>query len=207
MEQLQSTNILQREILEDARKKAQRILKTASAQAAQADKDWEKRTEDALLEIRKRQDKKLENARKEIMARLPLDKRRARLKTIDGLLRSAARAYLEGLSREKLLSLLRAEFSLRAAELEPPTFDTADLRVLYRGLSPEELEAVLKNTLPEGRINYSSAESAAGNFPAFSVDSGAVRVSVSAEGALEALLEEKRGELAAALLGGEVLDA
>ena len=51
MEELRSTEVLDREILEDARKKAQKILKTAEdAHAAQA-QDWDKKINGAVESI------------------------------------------------------------------------------------------------------------------------------------------------------------
>ncbi|MDR3337641.1 MAG: ATPase, partial [Treponema sp.] len=90
MEELQSTEVLDREILEDARRKAQRILKTADEEAAASGKVWEKKTEKALAELKRRHEERLELGRVEIMARLPLDKRRLRLCRIDSLLHEAA---------------------------------------------------------------------------------------------------------------------
>jgi vacuolar-type H+-ATPase subunit E/Vma4 len=205
MEELQSTEVLDREILEDARKKAQRMLKSADEQVVSAGKDGEKRIEKAIEGLNRRHAGRLLDGRKEIMARLPLDRRRARLKTIDGFLRDAGRSYLQGLERGKILTLLEAELAGRVGELTPvgvTPVDGAVLKVVYRFMTREELETIMQKTVPRGSwtLEEESANTRTGSFPAFSIDDGAVRVLVSAEGALEALLEEKRGELAAVLL-------
>ena len=54
MEELQSTEILEREILEDARKKAMRILKTADDTIRAKTAEWEKKTADAVAELEKK---------------------------------------------------------------------------------------------------------------------------------------------------------
>jgi vacuolar-type H+-ATPase subunit E/Vma4 len=215
MEELQSTEVLDREILEDARRKAQRILKTADDDAAASDKSWEKKTQKALAELNRRFEERLETGRAEIMAHLPLDRRRLALERIDRLLHEAAASYLKGLDREKLLGILERELRERSAELEDgKAGDSArggpELKVIYRFLSREEAEDLLKGAFPESSFRAEEGDAAylrAGSFPGIVADSGAVRVSVSADAAVETLLSEKRGELAAALLGEEALDA
>ncbi|MDR1909347.1 MAG: ATPase [Spirochaetaceae bacterium] len=213
MEELQSTEVLDREILEDARRKAQRILKAAGDEAAQADQAWEQRGNEALEELRQRHAARLEKARQEILARLPLDKRRARLERIDGLLREAGRRYLEGLDRARALGLLERELRLRAGALLPEEGETGDgpLRVrCRRSMTEEEVRGIVEPLLPGRRLileEEASGPDQTGGFPALSIDSGAVRVSVSAEATVEALLETRRGELASALLGGGSPDA
>ena len=52
MEELQSTEALDREILEDARKKAFKILKSADESAASAKAAWDRKLERTLKEVR-----------------------------------------------------------------------------------------------------------------------------------------------------------
>jgi vacuolar-type H+-ATPase subunit E/Vma4 len=215
MEELQSTEILDREILEDARRKAQRILKTADEEAAVSSAAWEKKTEKALAELNRRFEERLELGRAEIMAHLPLDSRRLALERIDRLLHRAANAYLESLDREKLLGILARELCERAAEIDDGEGEDSGrfkpaLKVSYCFLSREEVEGLLGKAFPgcvfaleEGNAAYLNT----GAFPGIVADSGAVRISVSAGAVVETLLSEKRGELAAALLGEEALDA
>jgi vacuolar-type H+-ATPase subunit E/Vma4 len=214
MEELQSTEVLDREILEDARRKAQRILKTADEEAAASGKVWDDKTEKALLDLKTRYEERRELGRVEIMARLPLDKRRLRLERIDGLLHEAAAAYLTGLDRETLLGILAGDLAGAAGELSGGD-NTVNgggiaLKVIYRYLSAPEVEGLLKRCLPQHTWTVQEGDAAylhAGSFPGIVADSGAVRVSVSADAVMETLLAEKRAELAAALLGEGALDA
>jgi vacuolar-type H+-ATPase subunit E/Vma4 len=215
MEELQSTEVLDREILEDARRKAQRILKTADEEAAASDKSWEAKTQKALVELNRRFGERLETGRAEIMAHLPLDRRRLSLERIDRLLHEAAASYLRGLDREKLLAILERELRERSAELEDEKgedsrHDKDSFKVIYRFLSREEADGLLKKAFSNSGFSVEEGDAAylrAGSFPGIVADSGAVRISVSADAAVETLLSEKRGELAAALLGEEALDA
>ena len=215
MEELQSTEVLDREILEDARRKAQRILKAADEEATVSDKRWEKKTQKALAELNRRFEERLEMGRVEIMAHMPLDRRRLALERIDRLLHEAANSYLEGLDREKLLGILARELCERSAEIgegegENSVCGKPELKVIYRFLSPEEAEGLLRKAFPDGSFSLGEGSAAyihAGSFPGIVADSGTVRISVSADAAVETLLSEKREELAAALLGEEALDA
>jgi vacuolar-type H+-ATPase subunit E/Vma4 len=214
MEELQSTEVLDREILEDARRKAQRLLKTADETAASATASWAKKTERALVKLRKNYERRLEQSREEIMARLPLDKRRSRLEKIESLLQNAAGTYLGALPREKILSLLKTELAKRIAEIscgEVPdaALSAGPLTVSSRGLEPEELKALLDVVLP-GAAWVSASEGAnlpdvPGGFPAIRIDGPAWRATVSVESEVKALLLDKRAELAEALIGAEVL--
>jgi vacuolar-type H+-ATPase subunit E/Vma4 len=203
MEELQSTEVLDREILEDARRKARRILKTADEEAAASEKVWEKKTQKARTGLTRRFEERLEAGRVEIMARLPLDKRRLALERIDRLLNEAAASFLENAGREKLLGILERELCERSAEIAGHDKDT--FKVVYCSLSRDEAEGLVKRAFPNSALNLE--EGRAGRFPGIMADSGAVRVSVSVDAAVKTLLSEKRGELAAALLGKEALGA
>jgi hypothetical protein len=217
MEELQSSEVLDREILEDARRKAQRILRTAEETAAAGTKSWEKKAQDAIGGIKRRYAERIDRDRSEIMARLPLDKRRSRLEKIDTLLHSAASAYLESLAQEKMAALLAAELEKRAGELGTTAArpggqasgEILEFRVSFRGLSKGELEAMLGRIFTGARwtVGENSPYMLPGSFPALILDAPAVRISVSADGVVEDLLKDKRAELTAALLGEEALDA
>ena len=58
MEELQSTEVLDREILEDARRKAFRILKTADDTVKSNTAGWEKKTAAALKDLNTRHEER-----------------------------------------------------------------------------------------------------------------------------------------------------
>jgi vacuolar-type H+-ATPase subunit E/Vma4 len=219
MEELQSTEVLDREILEDARRKAQRTLRTADETVASKTKTWERKTERALTGIRARYAQRLEVSRGEIMARLPLDKRRSRLEKIESLLRGASISYLTELPRRKLLGILETELKQRAGELQigeanllnsPGSAEgTGVPAIAARGLSGEELQGLLKNAFPRDAwtIREDALHAVPGSFPAIMVETRRARITVSADAVVGTLLQDKRAELAAALLGEGALDA
>jgi hypothetical protein len=109
------------------------------------------------------------------------------------------------MGNEKVLSLLEREFARRAGELGDG--GGSSLHVQFHDIDKARLQGILEKYAPSWRPSLEEESRGSGGFPAFSADTGAVRAGVSLEAALENLLDECRGELAAALLGEEVLDA
>jgi hypothetical protein len=219
MEELRSTEVLEKEILEDARRKAQRILKTANDTASSSTDAWEKRTQRVIAKAKTRYAERLEQNRREIMARLPLDKKRSRLEQIEKFLRQAAEECIAGLSRDTVTALLERELSKRVALC--PEIRGTPFEVYFRGLSDGELEGLLGKLFPpDPKASGGSPPSAGwtvkedlppftapGSFPALILNSRELRITVSVDGAADTLLRDKRFELASALLGPAALAA
>lgn len=200
MEELQSTEILDREILEDARKKAYRILKTADETVKANASAWERKTRDSLDELHRKYAGLRKLAAGEIMARLPLDKRRSRAEKIESLLHGAVETWYAGLDRERVLSTLAAELAARLAECDDFAAGDAEPRVLIHKLDEAEAEGILNATLP-GRTWRIERASFADSYPGIVLENSAVRITASLTQTVDFLLHEKRAELAASLLG------
>jgi integrase len=211
MEELQSTEVLDREILEDARKKAYRILKTADETVKANAAAWEKKTRDAVDELKMKYAERRKLAATEIMARLPLDKRRARSERIERLLGEAEENWYKSLSRGKVLDILKGELVRRlreCPEFAGPADSGEKPRAFIRYLDRTEAEALLEELLPG--CAFGIEETAAGPgapMPKIVLENGSVRLTASIGMALDDLLHEKRAELAAALLGQDALEA
>jgi hypothetical protein len=206
MEELQSTDVLDREILEDARKKARRVLASAEEAIAAGAKSWEKRADRDIGELKKSFAARVEKARDELMARLPLDKRRAHSEKVEALLVSAMQEYLGSLSGEKILTLLERELRRCAAGLSES--DPGPLEAGCRSLSPEELARLLDAAFPGKEWTFQKTmelHRIPGSLPALIVDSPAARITASVDVLASALVEDSRAELVSALLGPEVL--
>lgn len=203
MEKLRSTEALDREILEDARKKADRALKNADQAAKAVEIEWEQKWEADAASFQLKHERRVAAKREEINARLPLDKRRIRAERAERLLRSAMDKTLRSLPRDRVLALLERDFSKRAAEL-----GSAALTVHARGLSDAELSALLSHALPGSAWTLSdrSAIPMEGSLPAVVAEGGGTTVRVGLAEAGEEFLREKRAEAAAALLGSEAFD-
>jgi hypothetical protein len=210
MEELQSTEALDREILEDARKKAFKILKSADDSAAASKARWEGKLRKALEQAREAYAKKAEQSRREIMVRLPLDKRRIRSEKIESLLNEAMRDFLASLDRPTLISVPGTGLCERAAEaaLDDGGETSGAGQLRYRGFSAGELSALIARALPGASLTTveDPLYTVGGAFPAVIVDFPHLRITASADNAARDLLQNKRAELAAALLGEEAHD-
>jgi hypothetical protein len=222
MEELRSTEVLEREILEDARKKAAKVLKTADDAIAQQRRDWEKKLGDDLESIRKSYMTRMKKTVEDIFARQPLDKRRLRLKTHEGFLSGAIDSFLSGLDRTRLISVLERELLERlqavsddsGAKSGVANNASKDAVVRYSGLSLDETRSILKKSQAafdwqfqeDISSNDLSLDGSSARFPRIVIDTGAFRITASIESAAAALLKDNREELAAALLGREVIN-
>jgi hypothetical protein len=217
MEELRSTEALDREILEDARKKAYKILKTADDTVQSKGRSWERKTQRAVDGIRKTYAARTEKVREETLARLPLDKRRLRSETAEASLKEAMEAFLAGLKRTALLSLLEREFSRRlGAAFDADLNSAGDSVLFYSALSGPEAEGIFKTALSRqdakkaagfGKAALKQDESpVASRFPALVLNIPAARIRASVEAAAAELLEAGRAELVSALLGEGALN-
>jgi hypothetical protein len=202
MEELQSTEILDREILEDARKKAYRILKAADETVKANAEAWELKTRETLDALNGKYAGQRKLAAAEIMARLPLDKRRAQTEKIESLLRSAVETWYAGLGREQALSLLKNELVKLLAECDEFAASGEEPRALIRGIERAEAEALLRAALPGRSCRVEEAPAAAGVYPEIMLENSAARITASIAKTVDFLLHEKRVELASSLLGG-----
>jgi vacuolar-type H+-ATPase subunit E/Vma4 len=211
MEELQSTEVLDREILEDARKKVYRILKAAEESMKTGVATWEKKGDADIAEVRQRYAERILEMRKEIIARHVLDKRRVRSERIEALLKSAMEAYLLGLKRETLLSILERTLQKQLGALRETGEEElvgSEVRVHCHKVEEAELEAMLNRNLPRGSWTISSGNTGFMHeepFPSIILDAPELRIVASINRVAETLLEDKRVELIQALLGEDAL--
>lgn len=210
MEELRTTEVLEREILEDARKKAYKILKTADDTLTAQTLDWEKKISEAIASARKTYETRQKKGNEEIFARFPLDKRRQRSETFEGFLVRAMDDFLRSLKREDVLLLLKLILLERLEAGETGRCHKAEVQ--YSGISLSEAKQVLGNALPPD-VSFTELKDitrihdpAFSGFPFIEVNAGAVRVTASVKAAADELLKERRAELSSALLGEGVLN-
>ena len=199
MEELQSTEILDREILEDARKKAWKILKTADDTVLAKTAEWEKKTTADLDELGSNYARQSETAAGEIMTRLPVDKRRAKAEKIENMLRSAVKDWYDGMKRERILDLLKNELAKRLASCDNPA-DLDGIRTVIHNLNRGEAETILRAVLHNAAFTIEEAPAAC-IYPEIIVETKKLRITASMQKTVEFLLQDKRAELAEALFG------
>jgi hypothetical protein len=199
MEELQSTDILDREILEDARKKAYRILKTADDTIKAKSTDWENKLTSTLDELEKKYAKNSKSTADEIMAVLPIDKQRARAKKIEELLHLAVESWFSRLSRKRVLGFLQSELSERLASCGGFSA-SGGIKAYIHKVEKAEAEAIIKAILPDKPCTIETMQSTAA-YPTIILENSEVRIYASIDKTVEFILGEKREELITALLG------
>jgi len=202
MEELQSTEILDREILEDARKKAARILKTADDTVRAHTREWEKRTAESLDALEEKFNEQKEFNAEKVMARLPIDKRRAKVEKIESLLQSAVESWYNSLSRDQILELLSKELAKRLALCEEFS-SSSEKRAYFSGLERSEAEKALKIM---GGNCIIEEKNTTDRYPAITLETGHVRIIASIQKLVDFLLQEKRIELVEALVGSAYME-
>ncbi|MCL2270520.1 MAG: ATPase [Treponema sp.] len=201
MEELQSTEILDREILEDARKKAHRILKTAEDTIKAKTTEWDKNLSAALGELEKKHAQQGKSALDEAMVRLPIDKRRVKAGKIEELLRDAVEIWYSGLSRERILALLKKELLKRIAD-SVPTAENG-MRVRIHKIDKTEAEALMQSV--SGASCAIEEFHSLSAYPEIVVETPEARIYASIGKTVDFYLSDKRAELAEALLGHPAL--
>ena len=205
MEELQSTDNLDKEILEDARKKAHKILKSADDTIKSKTAGWEKKLTETLGELEEKYAKNGKSVSEEIMAVLPIDKQRAKARKIEELLNSAVETWYSRLSRKRVLEFLQKELSKRLASCGG--FSSSDgINAYIHKVEKPEAEAIIKAVLPGKTCNIEKTQSTAA-YPQIILENREVRIYASIGKAVEFILGEKREELIAALLGGASVGA
>lgn len=206
MQELRSTDILDKEIQADARKKAERML-------AKADSDCEKLLASVEADIEKAAEEKrqffankLEAFETDRKAVIPLEKERFKVSFIQKAVIQNINKYLEGLSEEKRLALVARDFNFKT---------DLKLNAYVYGFSLEAAKKFLSDKLgsnlaactetkfgacvledeiglekPQGII----LESEDKNF----------RCRLTLNEVIEKLLDTKRAELASVLFGGQI---
>lgn len=201
MEELVSTDALEKEILADARKKAERILKGAQDEAGRIAASVEKRNAAASAELEKGLAERSARYKVDALARLPLEKARMRAAFVDALLREALGAFMASLPEARVEALSRARLAAARDYL-----DGMELRLRRRSLSAEAAIRAVAEALPKARVVECSEDPGlpASGLVVETADGSCV-LRATLDLAAEALLGERRAELAKALCAGALV--
>lgn len=142
MEELRSTEILDKEIHADACKKSERILAKADADCQAILADVESRVVEAKKEISERNAKKAAAYEKDQNAALPLEKERFLVDFIQKSINKATDDFLEAMSEEDRLQLVMKQFDKLNGLL-----DSKKVNVSYYGFDEKVLKKSLEKKL------------------------------------------------------------
>lgn len=207
MQELRSTDILDKEIQADARKKADRILR-------QAEVDCEKIISSVSENIKKAEDDKtnfyalkiqaLENDKK---ATLPLEKERFQVSFMQQQIVNGINKYLSSLSVEQQIKLAIGKFDFSSV--------TKNVNAYIYGFSVSDVEKVLKTKLEnkllackETQFNKLVIEEEAGlenpKGIILEAEDLSFRCRLTITQSVSKILDKKRSELSQSLFGGQL---
>jgi V/A-type H+-transporting ATPase subunit E len=206
MEELRSTEILDKEIQEDARKKAERLLADADSECRKIHDMVAVRAETVRTEKTAAYSEKIAQLRKDDEAPLPLEKARFLVSFENTAVQAAIDRYLSELSEEKKLLLLQS--LLR--RYKPVIGDNA-VSITVRGFALDAVNQLVCTELGKTSVvscelladtTVESAESGAG-FTIETVDHK-IRCRVTLQELMYEIIDANIYELASALFGGRL---
>lgn len=194
MEEIKGTEALEREILDDASKKADRIIRKAKDDAQKLKQNSAGALERKIAELESQKQGKSSQMEKEIMSKLPLEKTRLKARFFDDALRASIRQFLDSLDEAELGSWCLAELKKRSSLLAGK-----QLSIRHKGIDSialREIEALVRPSRPSTAVSDANASSRG-----IVIDSldGAMTMTLTESELERRLLDEYRGELASAL--------
>lgn len=196
MEEIRGTETLEREILDDARKRADRIVRKAEDDATSLQAQVEQKIKEAIDALAQEYIQKQQRAEQEMRSRLPLEKMRLDIEYRDVHLREATQSAVAALPPVPLGKWCLARLSRHADLVQNST-----VKVKMHGLDAGAIDRI-KALFFEGSssaVIEDSSMKARGLIVEPSDSS--YYISITETELIDWLLDEKRGELAAALFG------
>lgn len=208
MEELRSTEILDKEIQDDARKKAEKILRNADSQCDQIMAQVESRLEEAKKEKEIYFNQKADQVKKDLDSSMPLEKSRFLVSYISSSIANSINEYLTTLSSERRFELAISLLDRFNNLVSGRTFDAA----VY-GFDPDYVKSTLGSKV---KINSCSpvdfAKSGEEAVDGIEIHEGvillsedrSVKIRLTLEEVITELIDKYRNELAVTLFGGRL---
>jgi len=206
MEELRSTEILDREIQDDARRKAEKILNANEIECGRIAADVARRVSEFRAQKEREYDERIGSYRRDSEAAIPLEKQRKLVKFIDTAVQENLDRWFDGIGEGRRLSL----FGL-LLERGKSVLGDSKLNIACSGYSAEAIRALVQGIFGGERIGAvveSPADGGNGEhrFDGLILETEDRRILCRATRAeiREELLSLRREELSAALFGGRL---
>ncbi len=209
MEELRSTEILDKEIEADARKKAEKILKNADSECERILADVENRVKDASEQKSKYYKSKIEQFEKNVNAALPLEKERFLVKFYADSVSSSLNDYLKNIGSEKRLSLIEKSLCEKSELASGKKFNALvfgiDLDSAKKLLEKNKIDV---DSVTEGSFAVSGEEPVPGNEIHEGIilesEDKVLRLRLTIDQILREIEDKYSEELALSLFGGKL---
>ncbi len=206
MEELRSTDILDREIHEDARKKAEKILKDGEKEAGRILDDVSLRIEKVREEKRREYERMAQQYRQETESAIPLEKQRRIVSFVDKAVTTALEGWFSALTPDRRIAIYAGMI-----DKFRPIIGKKDVVVRftgYTGAAVKEILCKLFNPVSQCSVSELSAGEAAklGFTDGIHLETAdrSIVCRATREELFEELLSVHRQELALALMGGRL---
>jgi vacuolar-type H+-ATPase subunit E/Vma4 len=205
METVRTSDVLESQILEDARAKGKRIREAADKECAGVSAEWERRDAEEARRLDAVREVRIAALRGDLEASLPLDFMRSRLDFFQASVSGALEKLFLSLDARELARVIGRQVS-RASS----AFINQRLVVSCAGLSEAEARAIIAGSIPGAvvhEVKTLGAESAleAGKGLIVETADGSRRFRATLQELSALLLEEHREEVLQALFGKDVL--
>ena len=206
MEEFRSTEILDKEIQEDARRKAERLIKRAETDGNILLEENNAKIEKTAAEKKNLYAKKIESYKNDLAAALPLEKERFLVSFEDTAVNNAIEDYIASLNEAKKIELLKIFAKNFKDVLKEKNFF-----VLYHGFSEAVIKDFVKteffgsNVSKFEQISETSArDTNIQNGVLIETDDRFIRCRITISEIISSLLDSSRFELANTLFDGRL---
>ncbi|MBQ3686543.1 MAG: hypothetical protein II932_01785 [Treponema sp.] len=210
MEELRSTEALDNEIRNEARKRVGKILESARENAQTLKAGVEKKLTDAVAEAERQSAVRLELYRKNIDASIPLEKGRYLVSFIYDSVMDAVNAYLASIGEDRRLAIVTS-----LVERSKPFLQGKELEATVVGFNLAAAKAMLKKQLgtavaacSSGEAHLLADEGLAGlqfrEGILLKAKDASVNCRLTLDEKMKEILDEKSFELSSTLFGGRL---
>lgn len=206
MEEFRSTEILDKEIQDDARRKAEKLLKRADDDCQKIMDEIDSRIEAVSKEKQAFYAKRAESFKKDLDASLPLEKERFLVSFVDSSIMQSINKFIDSLSGEKKLQLLDNLLKRYEAVLSGKK-----LVVRFHGFAQDELKKLLQKKFDklciDSFIPLSDDDAEELNAELGMIIESTdklVRCRVTIDELINEIVDTHRYEIAGALFGGRI---
>lgn len=140
MEELRSTEILDKEIIADAQKKAERINAKADEECARIASSVQGRVEEEIRKANESLSLKISSFKRDLDASVPLEKARFYVSFVQNSIEKNINEYLSSVSEDKIIGLL-------VSKTKDVQFEDLNLKAYVYGLDEKKAEKALKDVL------------------------------------------------------------
>lgn len=210
MEELRSTDVLDREIIAEAKRKAERILSRAEETCSELLGTVDARVEEETAKAKRKAQVDLDLFTKNISASFPLDRERYLVSYVYGSVIDAINSYFEKAGEEKLLSVLKKLLERSKGALGNGALNVKSIGI-EKSVAEELLSQTIKNPI-ETVVEVGDSYIADDMVEGFKIRKGLeistldkkVTCRLTLDQKIKEILDNNIEELAQALFGGRI---